>query len=522
MTRKALPALVCALAILAAWQEATTVWFLPLLWLALLVAILALPPDERRLIGPGWATLGMLLLALSWLVALDHELALHLTLVIAAAGLLFGLARRAAPSDDWLGAVAVAVAATGIVGLAQALGGLGRAQALVTTLPESIQAAATARLSGGRVFGTAALPGHFAALLLLAVPILVSRAARSRGAARLAWSLPAAVAVAGIVLTRSLAAVGIGLLLLVATVPTVRRRPWLVVVGGGLLALGAAVIVLARGDIGHLEPLALRWVNWRTAMWAFLAHPWTGVGLGGIGQAGLTAPTAAANITPFAHNTYLELLAEFGVAGAGALVAGFVALTVMIRRGLATDRALALAVLVLPLHNLVDFSAYAPEVVLPWAVLAGALAARTLSLPRRPVPGLVLVPVLSIGVVLATLAWRGEAALEGAVARPGEEGVREALAAARWTPWAVSPLWLAAEKASAPGIPRPALASLLGAVEEREWVRPVSAGAAEVRARLLLALGRPGEALVWAREARRRAPWRGDLAALEDACGGGP
>jgi hypothetical protein len=40
---------------------------------------------------------------------------------------------------------------------------------------------------------------------------------------------------------------------------------------------------------------------------------------------------------------------------------------------------------------------------------------------------------------------------------------------------------------------------------------------AEARCRLLLWQGRPGEALVWARETRQRAPWRQGGADLEEA-----
>jgi hypothetical protein len=175
---------------------------------------------------------------------------------------------------------------------------------------------------------------------------------------------------------------------------------------------------------------------------------------------------------------------------------------------------------VVPLHNLVDFSLYAPEVVLPWAVLTGTLAGRLGAPVRRPTPAWLLLPLLLGGLAVSTLSWRAEAQAEQAVLLPRSERVAAAVAAAGWAPWTVSPLVVAAGEALAAG-PSPSDAVALdAALAGRWWVQPRSAGWAEARARLLLAADRPAEALVWAREARRRAPWRGELQRLEDSCGG--
>ena len=66
--------------------------------------------------------------------------------------------------------------------------------------------------------------------------------------------------------------------------------------------------------------------------------------------------------------------------------------------------------------------------------------------------------------------------------------------------------------------PQPNWAEVDRELASRCWVRPRSATWAELRARLLLARGHAGEALAWAREARRRAPWRSELAILEERC----
>lgn len=90
--------------------------------------------------------------------------------------------------------------------------------------------------------------------------------------------------------------------------------------------------------------------------------------------------------------------------------------------------------------------------------------------------------------------------------------------AARWAPWTVTPVEMAAGQALGGAQTAGVLERLDTALMERAWVQPRSARWAETRGRLLLADGRPGEALVWVREARRRAPWRRDLAELEAAC----
>jgi hypothetical protein len=196
--------------------------------------------------------------------------------------------------------------------------------------------------------------------------------------------------------------------------------------------------------------------------------------------------------------------------------AGVLALVRLLAAGRREHLALTLAVAAIPLHNLVDFSAYAPEVLLPWAVLAGTLAARVRPAPARPLPGWALLTVLGGALLLAALSWRSELLLARSYAAPPPGSVDLALAAARWAPWTVEPVQSAAGAALAAGDPR--LAEIERELARRHWVRPASAAWAELRARLLLASGRAGEALAWAREARRRAPWRGELAALEAAC----
>ncbi len=518
MGEQGLAVVTVAAAVAAAWAGAGFGWFLPLLWAVMLVACFALAPDQRRFFDPLWLLPGTAVLGLSWLVAADHELALRHSLLFVAAALLFGMSRRAAPDDRLLGWLAVGVALVSTVGLAQALGGLERARPMVSELPSAWQAFALTRLASGRVFGTAALPGHFAILLVLPTPLLAERVWRAAGWRRVAWGSALALAATGVALSRSLAAVGVAGALLLPFLLRGRSRRF--ALGGALvLAVVAATAVVLRPDLADLEPVRLRLVNWRTAAWVFAHHPWLGVGLGGVGQAGLLAPTAAANITPYAHCTPLQLLAELGVAGVATLAALGWALVRLLRLGATAAPALAAAVASVPLHNLVDFSAYRPEVLLPWAVLAGALAARVRPRPARRCPAPALLVLLAGGALLATLESRAEAVAGGTARRPAD-AVATQLDAARWAPWLVTPVELAAAAALRSGSPAE-LAQVDAELAARSWVQPRSARWAETRARLQLAQGRRGEALAWAREARRRAPWRDDLRGLESGCGAG-
>jgi len=491
----------------------------PLIWLALTLGCLAVPVGERSFLETGWLLAGLAVLAVGWVVALDHELALRHSLLFVAAALTFGLARREPPGDRLLGVLAVLVAATSVVAVVQVSGGLDAARGLVDELPLALRERADLRLASGRAFGTASLPGHFAALLLLAGPLLVDRALRSRGGRRVGWWVTVAAAGVGVLLTRSVAGWVVAAALILAALAhgASARLRW---TGGAAVVLAGVVTLMLRPDLMRLEPVTLRWVNWQSAAWVAAHHPWLGVGLGGVGQAALQAPTAAANSTPYAHNSVLQLGAELGVAGAVVLVAGLWALVRLLRAGWKEERALALSVAVVPLHNLVDFSLYAPAVVLPWAVLAGTLAGRLGAPVRRPTPAWLLLPLLLGGLVVSTLSWRAEAQAEQAWLLPRSERAAATVAAAGWAPWTVTPLIVAAGDALAAGPSTGDAVALDAALAGRWWVQPRSAGWAEARSRLLLAARRPAEALVWARESRRRAPWRGELERLEESCAG--
>ena len=516
MNARWLPRFVVAAGVIAAWGSARYAGCLTALFAAVLVAALALPPAERRLMSTRWAVVVLVVLASGWSVALDHELALRHSLLLVLAGALFGLARRARADDRLLGVLAIGVAAATVVAVLQVTGGQPLAPDAFGSIAPELRERAAQRLAIGRASGTAAGPGHFAALLVMVAPLLAAGLVRSTARRRWVWAAGLLLVVGGVVLTRSLAAVLLALA--IAALAAASRKPYRRTLAAGaavLLAVGALTALL-RTDLAALEPVRLRWVNWQTTAWTFSRYPLLGVGLGGVGQAGLTAPTGAANITPYAHNTYLELAAELGVAGVALALAAGIALWRLVAAGRREHLPLALAVAVLPLHNLVDFSAYAPEVVLPWAVLAGTLSARVGPAAAAALPSWLVIPALGGGLLLTAASWRAEVLLTSSFTASPPAAVELALAAARWTPWSVSPVQAAA--GAALGAHDRRMLEIDNELARRWWVRPVSSAWAEMRARLLLASQRSGEALVWAREARRRAPWRDELAMLEATC----
>ncbi len=501
----------------AGWCAASCAGFSPLLWAVLLTAVLALPPEERRLGSPGWWLAGGVVLALAWLVAADHELALGHTLLFAAAALLLGMARIGAPSGRLLGLVAAGLALTSLVAIGQACGGLERAATLVGALPPGWRAAAAARLATARVFGTAALPGHFAILMVMAAPLLGERLLRAAGWRRAGWGSLLALAGAAVALSRSLAAVGVAGALLLALLARRRSRRAGVAAAAALVVLAAAVLA-GRGDLARLEPLRLRWVNWRTAAWVFLHHPWLGVGLGGVGQAGLAAPTGAANITPYAHCTPARAPRRVRRRGhpapggrrlgarapAPARVAGAPGAGAR-RRGGPPPQPGGLLRLqaggAAPLGGAGGFARLSG--------VARAATARPRARADRP-PGRRRPP----GRAVVAERGRGVGRRRAAAARGGRDGARR------------RPLGAVDRH---PGGDGGRIRSRTGSRTRRARARRRRARGAVVGATALGRLGgsprapparpgRPGEALVWVREARRRAPWRGDLAQLEAAC----
>jgi O-antigen ligase len=132
---------------------------------------------------------------------------------------------------------------------------------------------------------------------------------------------------------------------------------------------------------------------WRETMQAALAYRWTGCGLGayetGLFQFKNFAPL---NRIDFAHNDYLQILAEVGIPGvllAGAFTVWFVSrmFSVILWRRSSNGWELAVGVLgaaaALGMHSMADFNFYIPANAMAFAWLCGAAERAGVKEPPR-------------------------------------------------------------------------------------------------------------------------------------------
>jgi O-antigen ligase len=113
-----------------------------------------------------------------------------------------------------------------------------------------------------------------------------------------------------------------------------------------------------------------------------------GCGLGGFGPAFTKYQVAAANFSvDFAHNDYLQYVAELGFVGFAILAAVLIGILVQIFRGIIAlgneDRRLiaiacAAAFVAILLHSLVDFNMYVPADAMTLAWIGGIGSANSL------------------------------------------------------------------------------------------------------------------------------------------------
>ncbi len=174
-----------------------------------------------------------------------------------------------------------------------------------------------------------------------------------------------------------------------------RRRVWRWVVPlalplSMLVLLPTRELVLRFADMASTQELSKddRVGIWHDTLHFISAYKWTGCGLGayehGFYRYQTTAPV---NTVDFAHNDYLQILAELGVPGAvmaGILAGWVVARTlgvVLWRRG-ARNWELAVglfaSLVTIGLHSLADFNLYIPANALAFAWLSGVAASPAL------------------------------------------------------------------------------------------------------------------------------------------------
>lgn len=369
--------------------------------LGLLIAVALTGSRSLGKPGPG-ATLG--LLAISVLAFLSAAGALQQTrsiriLIVWFLGLVTFLASSALHRSGEGRSLVIALVLLGVI-----LAGLGLYQALVSFPDAAGEVAATsgeegrreeaiaARIRSGRAVATLGIPALLASILLLGIPLAASEAAASAGWARLGWGAAALVQVVGLAATRSLG--GIAALAAGAAYVLLRRRGarWgrvaALVLILALLFAATAPRFISTGEGSASASLGFRTENWRAALSMLVAHPVLGVGPGNYGIAFPRHRTWESNETQHAHNSYLEITSDLGMAVLPLLLLVVAGLTRRagelasrgenLRGGAAWRRpALAAALLAWLGWNLIDFGAYVGASLIPFMAVAGLVMAES-------------------------------------------------------------------------------------------------------------------------------------------------
>ncbi len=504
----------CALLLAAgllAWRPIEVFPWSAVLTASILLALTAwgwrrTPPKD----GPTmmWTVIAVAVLLFSGLVGSDPSAAISGASLVAGMVTLLWLASREAPPVQWPAVLALLISGLSIWGVLQLTAGPEYAEAILLQLPEPLRAGGSERLAAGRAFASQPLPSHLAILLATALPLLLARV-RWRWNA-LPWFLGVVLCVVGLALTRS--PIGVGLALVACTALAVARggrsiRLWLMVV---VLALVFAAVVVARSDVLELEPVTLRLDNWHTAIWVWSTSPAVGVGFGGFGQVAQTVPFSVGNRPRFAHSLPMEWLAELGPLGLLAVLAGGYGLWRLVRSLWPCRPDLAVAVAVVPAHNIVDFSMHGSGVLLPWAVLVGwAIAFRRGSTfvgatnSGRPVVVVSVALALAATILHATSVTVLNTAIQRA---EPEERFQGALEARQLAPWWSEPLSAIAVAALESG-DREKIIEASAVLEKGLWLRPRSASLADLRGHLAEALGDAPSAVAEAWTAQENSPF---------------
>ena len=191
------------------------------------------------------------------------------------------------------------------------------------------------------------------------------------------------------------------LLYFVALLAGLLAMQWLVPVGWFEGATPAATAAMRISDVAAATSTGMRLRLWGEAWSYFLQAPLLGLGYGQFAwhhfmQLGTTSGTFVTGLFHHAHNIVMQLLAETGLAGAGAVVVGAALWLWGLRRvdfGAELWWVLALLV-VLGLYSMIEFPLWYAYFLGIAAVLMGAADGRE----RLPVPG--RMPSLAVGVTL--------------------------------------------------------------------------------------------------------------------------
>jgi putative inorganic carbon (HCO3(-)) transporter len=267
------------------------------------------------------------------------------------------------------------------------------------------------RLEAGRPSGPFILPAALGGFLALAIPVtLAMTAGADRKPLRVIGGVAVGLQIYALALSRSLGALAAAAVGVILVIPVLTRRRRGLALATVLIAavVGASLFVHLRRDeifaTPGSDPLALRAGNWAAAVHMIRERPLLGVGPGSFGTFYPRVMRPGMNETRYAHNSYLQAAAGWGI---WILVPAMALLVAFLR---ATRRAWARASPNLPLlaaggsflfHNLFDFTAYLPAVAIPAAVALGAGLGGGAPVPETAGPRLRVWRSLAVGAALA-------------------------------------------------------------------------------------------------------------------------
>lgn len=241
------------------------------------------------------------------------------------------------------------------------------------------------RLAAGRPSGPFILPAVLGTFLAISAPPCVALLLRSRrGAVRIVLIAVLAVQGHALLLTRSFGAIlaaGVASLLLLPLMSRSLRRFAAAAIVVALLGGSVYFVHARRAELGSApgsDPISLRLGNWQTAAGMVGDHPMFGVGPGGFGTSYTLYMRPGMNETRYAHNSYLQIVACWGLWAIVPLAGLLIVSARSIQRLIAArDPRLALAAgaAAFLFHNFIDFGVYLAGFALPAALLLGIVLA---------------------------------------------------------------------------------------------------------------------------------------------------
>jgi hypothetical protein len=246
--------------------------------------------------------------------------------------------------------------------------------------PGQVSPYVLARLRDGRPAGPFTLPAALGGFFALTLPLTLSGARSLTGRGMRGVLVASALLQAyALFLTRSiggLAATAVSVSLSLPFLAARRRLLLLAAVVLVVLAAGAHFRHARSQEFGAPggDPFLLRAGNWQAAAGMIHDHPLFGTGPGSFGTFYPRYMRPGMNETRYAHNSYLQVIAGWGVWTIVPLLGVLLALARRLReswRGRGAELPYAAAAASFLAHNLMDFTAFLSSVAIPGALLFG-------------------------------------------------------------------------------------------------------------------------------------------------------